>query len=278
LLSTIPWGEVALLVAVLGVAGLVSGILAGMFGVGGGAILVPVLYQFFQFVGVPEEVRMHLSVGTSLAIIIPTSIRSFRGHLAKGAVDMEVLKAWAVPVVIGVVLGTFLAAHASAQALKAVFAVVATFNSLKLLLGREDWLLGSDMPGRVGMTSYGFGIGVLSALMGIGGGVFGNMIMTLYGRPIHRAVATSAGLGVLISIPGVIGYVYAGMDKMALLPPFSLGYISVLGAILVAPVSVLVAPIGVRLAHGFSRRRLEVAFGLFLMVVAIRFGLSLLGY
>jgi uncharacterized membrane protein YfcA len=159
-----------------------------------------------------------------------------------------------------------------------VFAVVATFNSLKLLLGREDWRLGSDMPGRVGMTGYGFGIGVLSALMGIGGGVFGNMIMTLYGRPIHRAVATSAGLGVLISIPGVIGYVYAGMDKMALLPPFSLGYISVLGAILVAPVSVLVAPIGVRLAHGFSRRRLEVAFGLFLMVVAIRFGLSLLGY
>lgn len=278
MLSSIPWVEVALLIAVLGVAGLVSGVLAGMFGVGGGAILVPVLYQFFQFVGVPEEVRMHLSVGTSLAIIIPTSIRSFRGHLAKGAVDMAVLKAWAVPVVIGVVLGTLLAAHASAQMLKAVFAVVATFNALKLLLGREDWRLGSDMPGRAGMTAYGFGIGVLSALMGIGGGVFGNMIMTLYGRPIHRAVATSAGLGVLISIPGVVGYVYAGFDKMALLPPFSLGYISVLGAILVAPVSVMVAPIGVRLAHGFSRRRLEIAFGVFLMVVAIRFGQSLLGF
>ncbi len=273
-----PWGELALLALALSAAGAVAGILAGLFGVGGGAILVPVLYQLFQLIGVPEEVRMHLSVGTSLAIIIPTSIRSFRSHLARKAVDMDVLKAWAAPVIIGVIIGAAFAVQASALVLKIVFAIVAAFNALKLLMGREDWRLGKELPGRVGMTGYGFGIGILSALMGIGGGVFGNMILTLYGRPIHRAVATSAGLGVLISIPGMIGYVYGGWDKMALLPPISLGYVSLIGVLLVAPLSVLVAPIGVRLAHGFSKRTLEIAFGCFLLAVAVRFGLSLAGY
>lgn len=277
MLENLPWGELALLALALSAAGAVAGILAGLFGVGGGAILVPVLYQLFQFVGVPEEVRMHLAVGTSLAIIIPTSIRSFRGHLARKAVDMDVLKAWAVPVVIGVVVGAAFAVQASAFALKIVFAVVAALNALKLLMGRDEWRLGSALPGRVGMTGYGFGIGVLSALMGIGGGVFGNMILTLYGRAIHTAVATSAGLGVIISIPGMIGYVYGGWDKMALLPPVSLGYVSLIGVALVAPLSVVFAPIGVRLAHGFSKRTLEIAFGCFLLAVAARFSLSLAG-
>jgi uncharacterized membrane protein YfcA len=127
-----------------------------------------------------------------------------------------------VPVILGVVIGTLIAAHASSFALKLVFAVVATLNATKLLLGRDDWRLGADLPGPLGMNAYGLGIGVLSALMGIGGGVFGNMILTLYGKPIHRAVATSAGLGVLISIPATIGYVIAGWPKMALLPPLSL--------------------------------------------------------
>jgi uncharacterized protein len=226
---------------------------------------------------VPEEVRMHLSVGTSLAVIIPTSIRSFRGHLKRDAVDMETLKRWAIPVIAGVVLGSLIAAYVSSTALKAVFAVVATLNGLKLLVGRDDWRLGDAMPGTIGHGAYGLAIGVLSALMGIGGGVFGNMIMTLYNRPIHRAIATSAGLGVLISIPGALGYVWAGWPKMAVLPPFSLGYVSMIGAALIIPTSVWLAPFGVKLAHGFSKRKLEMAFGIFLMFVGLRFAWSFVG-
>lgn len=277
MLAGLPVSELIWLALALLAAGAVTGVLAGLFGVGGGAVMVPVLYQLFALIGVPEEVRMHLSVGTSLAVIIPTSIRSFRGHLKRDAVDMETLKRWAVPVVVGVVLGSLIAAYVSSAALKGVFAVVATLNGLKLLIGRDDWRLGDAMPGTIGHGAYGLGIGVLSALMGIGGGVFGNMVMTLYNRPIHRAIATSAGLGVLISIPGALGYVWAGWPKMSLLPPFSLGYVSLIGAALIIPTSVWLAPLGVKLAHGFSKRRLEIAFGLFLMLVGLRFAWSLVG-
>lgn len=277
LLAGLPLADLVALAAALIAAGAVVGVLAGLFGVGGGAVMVPVLYQLFALIGVPEEVRMHLSVGTSLAVIIPTSIRSFRGHLARGAVDMDTLRAWAVPVVLGVVGGAFIAAYASATVLKAVFAVVAILNGLKLLIGRDDWRLADDLPGRAGLSAYGLVIGVLSALMGIGGGVFGNMIMTLHNRPIHQAVATSAGLGVLISIPGAVGYAWAGWPRLDLLPPLSLGYVSAIGAALLIPTSVWLAPLGVRLAHGFSKRRLEIAFGLFLMLVGLRFAISLVG-
>jgi uncharacterized protein len=275
--ASIPVADLVWLALALIAAGAVTGVLAGLFGVGGGAVMVPVLYQLFALIGVPEEVRMHLSVGTSLAVIIPTSIRSFRGHLKRDAVDMETLKRWAIPVIAGVVLGSLIAAYVSSTALKAVFAVVATLNGLKLLIGRDDWRLGDAMPGIIGHGAYGLAIGVLSALMGIGGGVFGNMIMTLYNRPIHRAIATSAGLGVLISIPGALGYVWAGWPKMAVLPPLSLGYVSMIGAALIIPTSVWLAPLGVKLAHGFSKRKLEMAFGTFLMFVGLRFAWSLLG-
>jgi uncharacterized membrane protein YfcA len=281
MIAGIPIAELAMLAVALIAAGAITGVLAGLFGVGGGAVMVPVLYQLFGLVGVPEDVRMHLSVGTSLAVIIPTSIRSFRGHRAKNAVDMDILKRWAVPVLVGVVAGSFLAAIVSSQALRGVFAVVATLNGLKLLIGRDDWRIADNMPGPVGMTGYGLGIGVLSALMGIGGGVFGNMIMSLHNRPIHRAVATSSGLGVLISIPGMIGYVIGGWAKgnpfaEGVLPPLSLGYVSLIGALLIIPTSVWLAPMGVKLAHGFTKRQLEIAFGIFLTLVGLRFGWSLL--
>jgi uncharacterized membrane protein YfcA len=281
MLAGIPIAELAGLALALVVAGALSGVLAGLFGVGGGAILVPVLYQLFAVIGVPDEVRMHLAVGTSLAIIIPTSIRSFRSHLAKKAVDMEILKQWAVPVFLGVVAGSFLAAVVSAQTLRGVFAVIAGITGLKLLIGRDDWRFSDHMPGLAGMTGYGLGIGVLSALMGIGGGLISNMIMNLHNRPIHRAVATSSGLGVIISIPGMIGYVIGGWSKgnplaEGVLPPLSLGYVSLIGALLVIPTSVWLAPMGVKLAHGFTKRQLEIAFGIFLTLVAMRFGWSLL--
>ena len=219
---------------------------------------------------------MQLCVGTSLAIIVPTSIRSFRGHLAKGAVDMDVLRRWAVPVIIGVVLGGYFAAYAPAWVFKAVFVVVAVILAVKLLFGRENWILGEDLPAKGAMRVYGFAIGIASALMGVGGGALSNLVMSLYRRPIHQAVATSSGLGVIISIPGVVAYVIGGWSKMELMPPLSIGYVSLIGVALMVPTSILAAPWGVRIAHAMPQRKLELAFGLYLVFVAVKFAASLL--
>ncbi len=267
----IPVADLIPLIAALLVAGLITGLLAGMFGVGGGAVIVPVLYEIFGFLNVPDEVRTHLCVGTSLAIIIPTSIQSFRAHYAKGKVLMDVLKLWAVPVVLSVIAGGVIAAYAPALVLKLVFIVVAGTNAIKLLSGRDDWRISPELPGTLGMRAYGVLIGLASSLMGIGGGAISNMILSLHGKPIHNAVATSSGLGILISIPGALAYIIAGWPKIALLPPLSLGFVSILGFALIAPTSTLVAPFGARLAHAMPKRRLEIAFGVFLLLVSARF-------
>ena len=211
----IAMGEAIWLALALLAGGAVTGLLAGVFGVGGGAVAVPILYELFRILGVPEDVRMPLCIGTSLAIIIPTSIRSFSAHRRRGAVDMSILKVWAIPVVLGVAAGSFIARYAPADLFKIVFIVVAGISAVKLLFGRESWRLGLDMPGRVVMVIYGWVIGILSALMGIGGGQLSSLFMTFYSRPIHQAVATSSGLGVIISIPGTIGYIYAGWPAAA---------------------------------------------------------------
>ena len=217
--------------------GAVSGFFAGIFGIGGGAILVPVFYECFRLAGVPLEVRMPLCIGTSLAIIIPTSIRSFRAHYARGAVDLDILKQWWLPIVIGVIAGSVTARYAPERLFKIVFVMVAWSAAARLLLARDGWKLGDEIPTGPLMRVYGFFIGLLSTLMGVGGGLFANLLMTFYGRPIHQAVATSSALAVLISIPGAIGYVYAGWpaaarfpDVTALQMPFAIGYVSLIGA------------------------------------------------
>jgi uncharacterized protein len=272
--------ELALLLVAVGA---LSGFLAGLFGIGGGAILVPVFYECFRLAGVPLEVRMPLCIGTSLAIIIPTSITSFRAHFDRGAVDMVILKQWWLPVVIGVLAGSVTARYAPERLFKIVFVMVAYSAAARLLLARDGWKIGEDFPKGPLMKLYGFVVGLLSTLMGVGGGLFLNLLMTFYGRPIHQAVATSSALAVLISIPGAIGYVYAGWPAAAHYPevvalqlPFAIGYISLIGAVLVMPTSLLIAPLGVRVAHAMSKRTLEMAFGCYLLIVASRFVISLL--
>src|SRR5256885_4653535 len=207
--------ELALLLLPVGA---LSGFLAGVFGIGGGAILVPVFYECFGLAGVPLDVRMPLCVGTSLAIIIPTSIRSWRAHYIRGAVDTDILKTWWLPVLAGVIAGSITARYAPERLFKIVFVMVAWSAAARLLLGRDGWKLGDDVPKGVLMRLYGFFVGLLSTLMGIGGGLFANLLMTFYGRPIHQAVATSSALAVLISIPGALGYVYAGWPAAARFP------------------------------------------------------------
>jgi uncharacterized membrane protein YfcA len=272
----VPLGEIPLLIAAVVLAGIATGILAGLFGIGGGAIIVPVLYEVFRILGVPEEVRMQLCVGTSMAIILPTTIRSYLAHRAKGAVLNEVLRAWAIPAVIGVALGAAVAFVASGAVFKLVFLSVVTVIALKLLFGRDDWRIADQFPGRAAMTAYGVLIGCVSSLLGVSGGSVSNIIQMLYGKPLHNAVATSAGLGVPITIAGTIGLMIAGWPQQALLPPFSIGYVSLLGLVIMAPMSSFTAPYGARLAHRLSRRQLEIGFGLFLLVVAGRFAASLL--
>ena len=226
---------------------------------------------------------MPLCIGTSLAIIIPTSIRSYRAHQARGAVDMEILRQWWLPTLIGVIVGSVTARYAPERLFKIVFVMVAYSAAARLLLARATWKLGDDLPRGPLMKIYGLAIGVLSTLMGVGGGLFSNMLMTLYDRPIHQAVATSSGLAVLISIPGALGYVYAGWPAAAHYPgvaalqfPFALGYVSLIGAVLVMPTSLLTASLGVRAAHAMSKRTLELAFGAYLLIAGSRFMFSLL--
>ncbi len=271
--------ELALLLVAVGA---LSGFLAGVFGIGGGAVLVPVFYECFRLAGVPLEARMPLCIGTSLAIIIPTSIRSYQAHRARGAVDMEVIRAWWLPVLAGVIAGSITARYAPERLFKIVFVLVAYSAAARLMLARETWKFGDDLPKGPLMRAFGFFVGLLSTLMGIGGGLFANLLMTFYGRPIHQAVATSSALAVLISIPGAIGYVYAGWPAAAHYPevaalqlPFALGYVSLIGAILVMPTSLLTAGLGVRVAHALSKRTLELAFGCYLLIVGSRFVLSL---
>jgi uncharacterized membrane protein YfcA len=271
----VPASEIALLAALIIGAGIVTGVLAGLFGIGGGALIVPVLYEVFGMLDVPDAVRFQLCVGTSFAIIVPTNVLSFLTHRGKGAVMMDVVRVWALPAVVGVGAGAAIAAIAAAAVLKLAFVLVGSVIAGKLLLGRDDWRLAGDLPGRAGMIAYGVFVGLAASLMGISGGSIANVILTLHGKPILSAVATSAGLGVPITIAGTLGYVIAGLPQQSSMPPFSLGFVSFIGFALMAPIASFCAPFGARLAHAISKRSLEIAFGCFLLLVCLRFLVSL---
>jgi uncharacterized protein len=275
MLLGVPLSELFWLALPIIIGGIITGLLAGLFGIGGGAIIVPVLYEMFRLFGVPEEVRMQLCVGTSIAIIVPTAIRSYLAHREKGLVIPGVIRLWAAPAVLGVACGAIIAAFAPAVVFKIAFILIATFIATKFLLAGDRWNLGSELPGRALMTLYGFIIGLGSSLMGVSGGSLSNIALTLYGKSMHSAVATSAGLGVPITIVGTLGYIVAGLPHEALLPPLSLGFVSLIGLVLMAPLSSLTAPYGARLAHRLSRRKLEIAFAIFLFLVSLRFLVSL---
>ncbi len=270
-----PAGELLGLAAAIGIAGIATGLFAGLFGVGGGAVIVPVLFEVFRILDVPEAVRMQLCVGTSLAIILPTAIRSYLAHRAKGYVIAGVVRAWALPVVAGVGVGALAAAYAPASVFKIAFVLIAGFMAARLLSGRGNQVVASTLPGRGRTSVYAFLIGLASSLMGVGGGSLSTMVLTLHGQPLHNAIATSAGIGVPITIAGAIGYVLAGLPHQAQLPPFSIGFVSIIGVALMAPISSLVAPYGARLAHALPKRQLEIAFAVFLLAVAARFVVSL---
>jgi uncharacterized protein len=237
---------------------------------------VPVLFEIFRLFGVPDAVRMQLCIGTSLAIILPTAWSSYRAHHARGMVIQEVLRIWTVPMIVGVALGAVMAAFAPSAIFKVAFVLIALLIVTKMLFASDHWQITDRLPGRPAMIGYGLAIGLGSSLMGIGGGSLATMVLTLYSKPIHNAVATSAGIGVPISIAGTLGYIAAGLPHQAQLPPLSLGFVSLTGVAAIAPISSWVAPLGARIAHALPKRWLESAFGSFLLLAAGRFVMSLI--
>ena len=261
------------LAVMMGAAGGLAGFLAGVFGVGGGTVVVPVLYEVFVMLGVTDELRMPLCAGTSLALIIPTSIASFTSHRKTNAVNLDLLKLWSVPIIAGVLGGTVLARYAPAAVFKTLFVAVGLLTAARLIFRDRLPTLGQDVPRGLGLP-YGLTIGLSASLIGIGGGILSNMIMTFHGRTIHESVATSAGVGVMVSIPGALGYMAAGWDRMGL-PPFSLGFVSIAAVLALMPTSFFAAKLGARLAHHVSKRRLELSFATYLIMVCGQFGSSL---
>ena len=262
-------GDLGVLALGLVLAGVFGGLIAGMLGVGGGIVVVPLLHYVLGVLGIDESVRMHIAVGTSLATIIPTSFSSVTAHNKKGAVDWALLRRWAAPMVVGVLIGSALAGYASGRTLSLVFVCVAIPVALHLAFNGEERRIASRLPEGLGGLALPAFIGGVSTMMGIGGGTVGVPAMTLCGVPIHRAVGTASAFGVIISIPGTLGMIAAGWHAHGL-PPYSLGYVNLLGFVLIAPASYFMAPVGAYLAHEMDRKRLRVAFAFFIAVTAGR--------
>ena len=258
---------------ILGVAmlatGLVAGVLAGLFGIGGGIVIVPVLETALGFAGVDPAIRMHVAVGTSLATIIPTSISSARAHHRRQSVDVDIVRRWALFVLVGALLGAWIASKVHSDVLAIVFASLAFLVAMKMLFLPESRNLTAEVPRGPLVSVIPVSIGCFSSMMGIGGGTFSVMTLTLFNEPIHRAVGTAALFGLVISLPGTLGFIAAGWGDPRI-PMGSLGYVSLLGFACIAPATVLAAPLGAKIAHGNSARHLNMAFGAFLVIASLR--------
>lgn len=256
-------------------AGVFAGLAAGLFGIGGGAVIVPVLYFLLGGIGF-DETAQHVAVATSLATIIATSSRSVMAHHRHGAVDWHVLKTWSPWIVLGALIGMVLAGFMSGRALTALFGGVALLIALQFFFGRPDWRLADDLVTGLPRAGLGGAMGTLSALMGIGGGTFGVSLMTMSGRAMHQAIGTAAGFGVAIGVPGAVAAIFTGWGKSGL-PPGSLGYVNVPAFVMISVLTVAMAPIGAALAHRLDGAVLKKAFGVLLAIVAVRMIYSSIG-
>jgi uncharacterized membrane protein YfcA len=267
LFGSLALPDLMMLLAALTAAGLVGGVIAGLFGVGGGTVIVPAVFYAFEVLGVGGEGNLHTAIGTSLLTIVATSWRSLKAHRAHGAVDETVLKTWTPWVGAGALIGAAVAGVTSMEGLAIVYGVCLLAVAAQMGLLPERITLRPDLPTGWGRRVTGTMIGGLSAMMGIGGGSFGGMMMVLCGRPIHQAVATASGFGLAIGAAATLGFVVFGWDAGGR-PPLSLGYVNVPGAIVMALLTTAVAPWGARLAHALDRQVLKKAFAVYLVVAA----------
>ena len=254
------------MLALLIVIGGIAGVIAGLLGVGGGIVLVPAFFYTFAHLGYDGPQLMQVCLGTSLATIMATAMRSVRGHDRKGAVDWDLLKGWVPAIALGAVAGFFLAARLKSVTLQLVFGVLGLVAGLWMAFGRAEWRLADALPNGPGKWAMGGGLGFLSVLMGIGGGTFGVPMMTLFGMPIHRAVGTASGFGLIIAIPSAIGFLTMGIENA---PPLTLGAVNLPAFAVIVAMTLLTTPLGVKLAHAMNPKPLKRAFALFLIVVAL---------
>jgi uncharacterized protein len=262
------FSQYGLMIVSLVAAGLFAGLVAGMFGIGGGAVIVPVLFFLLDGMGY-SETAMHVAVATSLATIILTSARSVMAHHKHGAVDWSIIRGWAPWIMLGAVCGMGLSGYMSKRMLLGIFGTLLILLAAQIAFGRPSWRLAEKMPGGIGRAGAGAAVGTLSAIMGIGGGTFGVSLMTLFGVPIHRAVATAAGWGVAIGLPGAIAAIFVGWGREGL-PPLSAGFVNLPAFVLISTFTVLMAPVGAGLAHKLNAALLRKLFGGLLVLVAIR--------
>lgn len=254
--------------ALLLVIGAFAGVLAGLLGVGGGIVLVPAFFYAFGVLGYAGPQLMQLCLGTSLATIIVTSARSVLSHHRKRAVDWAILRSFAPGIVVGAAVGVSVAASLRSETLQMIFGLLAIVIGVYMAFGRAHWRLGAQMPTGLARVVLSPLVGFLSVLMGIGGGSFGVPLMSLYGVPIHRAVATAAGFGVLIAVPSVAGFLLLG-PSAEVTPPLTVGAVNLVAFGLVIAMTLLTAPLGVRLAHALDPRPLKRVFAVFLIIVAL---------
>lgn len=261
--------------ALLAAIGAFAGIIAGLLGVGGGIVLVPAFFYAFGHLGYGGDHVMQVCVATSLATIVFTSMRSVRAHAKKGAVDWDMLRSWAPFIVAGAVFGVLVAAFVKSMVLQAVFGVLAGLAGAYMAFARPDWRLGDHLPDQPLRGIYGSILGFFSALMGIGGGTFGVPLMSLYNFPIHRAVATASGIGILIALPAVIGF---AMLPVVGAPPLTLGAVNLPAFAAVVGTTMITTPIGANLAHRMNAAPLKRAFAVFLTLVALNMLRKVVGW
>lgn len=263
-----PVAELLPLAALLFAIGALAGVIAGLLGVGGGIVLVPAFLYTFTALGYAGPHIMQVCLATSLATIVFTSFRSLRGHMAKGAADMEILRGWAPGIAVGAIVGVLVAGSMKTQALMVIFGVLGTIVGLYLAFGHDNWRLGNRMPTGIGRAVSSALIGFLSVLMGIGGGSFGVPLMRLYGVPIHRAVGTASGFGLVIALPSVIGFLLQGWGSPDR-PPLTIGLVNVPAFLIVIFVTMVTTTWGVRLAHAMDPKPLKRVFAAFIIIVAL---------
>lgn len=260
--------ELALLIGGLSIASIIAGVVAGLLGVGGGIVIVPVLFWVFTFTSFPDELAMHMAVATSLATIITTSIASMRAHHNRGAVDFELLRRWAPALGFGALAGGLIARYLDAAVLTGIFGVVGLAVAINMATPRS-LVIGDHLPAAPVQTAIAAVIGLVSSLMGIGGGTLGVPTLAAFSYPIHRAVGTASAFGIVIAVPAVLGFIVSGWDAPGR-PPFSLGYVSLAATVIILPFTTYFAPFGARLAHALEPIWVKRAFSVFLVITAIK--------
>lgn len=273
IISNVASGDLVFSISLLVTVGIFAGFIAGLFGIGGGVVVVPALYYIFTLAEVDESIRMHLSVGTSLANIVPISIVSAVNHAKRKSVDISLLKFIFASVITGVILGSIVVTFLKGSSLILIYSIILMFVAMQFFLWKDKWRFALVFPKNFLGHIYGSSIGFLSTLIGVGGGSISIPILKLYNFEIHKAIGTAAGIGTIVAVPGTIGFIIAGINNGVSLP-LCFGYISLVGLLLITPMTMIGAPLGVRFAHYLAKNKLNFIFGLFILIMSIRFFLE----